>query len=332
LLRRLAELEEQLRANPGDREQALADLSQVEEGLRPKLDANAEGRQATLETLTAQLQALTEGQGDEEAGLSDAAEALESLAGRLGDMDAAQKENLAQALARLAAQAAQAGDSDLGQALATLAQAAQQDDSEAAVQAAQAAADALAQAESELSEQAELRRTLSQLRASRRAIAETGQSQALAQETGQSTGQGQGQGLGPGQGLGQGQGSGQPGGGGGTQADTLPPASGVGQADRPQGQGQPGTVADLEGQIFVPWERRQASGEELSITGQDTGQGEIQISQQQNPLPGATGQALVPYHAVYAEYLDAANQSIERSAIPPGLKDYVRAYFSQLEP
>lgn len=328
LLRRLAELEEQLRANPGDREEALADVSQVEESLRPKLDANAEGRQTTLETLTAQLQALTKGQSDEETSLSDAAEALENLAGKLAEMDVAEKENLAQALARLAAQAAQAGDSDLAQALATLAQAAQKGETEAAVQAAQAAADALAQAQNELSEQSALRRTLSQLQASRRAIAEAGQGQAVADEKGQSTGQGQGQG--PSQGLGQG--LGQLGGGGGTQADTLPPASSVGQADRPQGEGQPGTVTDLEGQIFVPWEHRQGSGDELSITGQDTGQGETQIGEQQNPLPGATGQALVPYHAVYHDYLDAANQSIERSAIPPGLKDYVRAYFSQLEP
>ena len=29
---------------------------------------------------------------------------------------------------------------------------------------------------------------------------------------------------------------------------------------------------------------------------------------------------------------DAANQAIEQSYIPPGMKDYIREYFSQLEP
>jgi hypothetical protein len=40
----------------------------------------------------------------------------------------------------------------------------------------------------------------------------------------------------------------------------------------------------------------------------------------------------MPYHEVYYEYLDAANQFIENSYIPSGLKDYVRDYFSNLEP
>ncbi len=40
----------------------------------------------------------------------------------------------------------------------------------------------------------------------------------------------------------------------------------------------------------------------------------------------------MPYHEVYYSYLDAANQTMERSHIPSGLQDYVREYFSQLEP
>jgi hypothetical protein len=56
------------------------------------------------------------------------------------------------------------------------------------------------------------------------------------------------------------------------------------------------------------------------------------VREQQDPLPGAAGQALLPYSQVYQEYLDAANQAMERSYVPPGLKDYVRDYFSQLEP
>jgi hypothetical protein len=91
-------------------------------------------------------------------------------------------------------------------------------------------------------------------------------------------------------------------------------------------------VGELDQQVYVPWERRPSSGEELTITGPDTGQGETQVREQVEPLPGAPGQALVPYHEVYYDYLDAANQTLERSYIPSGLKDYVRQYFSQLEP
>ncbi len=84
--------------------------------------------------------------------------------------------------------------------------------------------------------------------------------------------------------------------------------------------------------MFVPWERRQGQGEELNIPGQDTGQGETQVREGQNPLPGAAGPARVPYQEVFYDYLDTASQAIESSYIPSGLKDYVREYFSQLEP
>jgi hypothetical protein len=112
----------------------------------------------------------------------------------------------------------------------------------------------------------------------------------------------------------------------------MPPYTGQGQAARPQGAGQPATTGELDRQVYVPWERRQGGGAELSISGQDTGQGDTQVREQKDPLPGAAGEALVPYHQVYYDYLDAANQTMEQSYIPPGLKDYVRAYFSQLEP
>ena len=82
----------------------------------------------------------------------------------------------------------------------------------------------------------------------------------------------------------------------------------------------------------MPWERRQGSGDPLTVTGQDTGQGETQVREQKEPLPGAPGEALVPYHEVYYGYVNAAHQAMERSYVPSGLRDYVREYFSQLEP
>ena len=40
----------------------------------------------------------------------------------------------------------------------------------------------------------------------------------------------------------------------------------------------------------------------------------------------------MPYYEVYYEYLDAANQAMERTYVPPGLREYVREYFTRLEP
>jgi hypothetical protein len=326
LLRQLAELAKELRANRGDREEALADLSRAEDALRREFDPNVDARQAALEALNSQLQAMAQSQADEVAPVEDVAEALEQLAESLDEMEAGEREALTSSLAQMAARAAQGGDADLAQALAALAQAGQSGDSQAAGQAAQRAAEAFSQAQGELADQAALGRALSELQAGRQAIAQAGQGQALTQGQGQSQRQGQGQGQG------QGQSQGQPGGGGGTKADTLPPGSSVGRARRPQGEGRPGTTGEFEQGIYVPWERRPGDGEQLSIPGQDTGQGETQIRERENPLPGAPGQALVPYQQVYHEYLDAANQTMERSYIPPGLKGYVRDYFSQLEP
>jgi hypothetical protein len=70
----------------------------------------------------------------------------------------------------------------------------------------------------------------------------------------------------------------------------------------------------------------------VTLPGQDTGQGETEVRERTDPLPGSARQALVPYQEVYRSYVDAANQAIEQSYIPPALKEYVRAYFSELEP
>jgi hypothetical protein len=40
----------------------------------------------------------------------------------------------------------------------------------------------------------------------------------------------------------------------------------------------------------------------------------------------------MPYYEVFQSYLDSASQAIEQTYIPSGLKDYVREYFSNLEP
>jgi hypothetical protein len=336
LMRRLAELADQLRNNQGDLAEALADLSQVEEALRAQVDSQTALRQATLEALAAQLHALAQTESSQASDLSEMAETLNQLAEMMAQMDPAQREELAQSLAQMAARASQAGDSSLAQALASLAGAAQSGDAQAASQAAAQAGQAFSRAQSEFSDQASLQQALSGLQESRQALGRAGQGRnvASAGDQGQGDGDGDGNGNGDndGSGQGQGQGQGQPGGGGGTTADTLPPATSSGTAGRPQGDGQAGGVTDVGEQVYAPWEHRPNSGGQVFIPGQDTDQGDTQVRERPDPLPGTYNPVLMPYYDVYYTYVEAANQVIEQSYIPSGLKDYVREYFSNLEP
>ncbi len=51
------------------------------------------------------------------------------------------------------------------------------------------------------------------------------------------------------------------------------------------------------------------------------------------PLPAPeSGRANVPYREVYADYAAQAGAALEGSYIPLGMKQYVRDYFSSLEP
>lgn len=334
LLKQLAELAKQLKENPGNREQALADLSRLEENLRARLDAKAGQRQAALEAMAAQLQALAKAANPQVGDLQAAADAVKQLADQMQQMTPEERQALAQQLSQMAARAAQAGDSSLAQALTSLAQAAQSGNAQQAAQAASSAAQALNKARTDLANQAALNQALSQLANSRQAITQAGQ-QASAQ-LGQGQSQGQGSSQGQGQGLGQsGQGQGQgkqAGSGGGTNANQLPPARRTGAAGKPQGAGKDTGVSDPASQVYAPREKAPAGNNQISIPGQDTDQGQTQSTEQRDPISGVTNPALVPYNQVYQSYFDAANQAVEQSSIPQGLKDYVREYFTQLQP
>ena len=321
LLRKLEELAQKLRQNPGNQEQALADLSKLEETLRQKLDPNTEWRQAALDALTGRMQDLAEKKGwSNEA--SSLEQELEKMSEEWTNLSPSEQEALAKSLSQLAAQAAQAGDQNLAQALANLAQSLQAGESTGkpggdATTNIQAVMQAIAQTEKSLAAQRSLQQALAQLQASRQAIAQAVRNASRSQNPSQAQGPGQSQGA--------------PAGGGGTRADTLPPATGSGNAVQPRGQAQTVAAEKLNSQVYVPVEKIQGNAE-LFIEGQDTGQGETQVSQQKDSLPGASGQVLVPYHQVYYTYLNTANQAMERSLIPPALKDFVRQYFSQLQP
>lgn len=344
LERQLEQLAAQLRANPGDLEQALADLARMQQELAERRDPNAAAIQANLENLAQRLQNLAGLPADpQQEAASAASQALgilaEQLAQQASEMDPEQRQQAAAELGALSAQAALAGDQGLAQALSSLAQALQANNASAIQSSSAQVQQALAQTSQALSAQQALQQAAQQLQQSQQALAQAAQSAAQANaNSGQKPGQsgspgqnpGQGQNGAPGAQPGSSPGSGQVG-GGGSQANTLPPATSSGQAGRPQGN-RSGTTGQLDEQVYAPWIRPGSSGEELFIPGQDSNQGQTTSSEGSSPSAGAGAQALTSYYDVFYQYYNAANQAIQQGAVPASLADYVREYFSQLEP
>ena len=79
--------------------------------------------------------------------------------------------------------------------------------------------------------------------------------------------------------------------------------------------------------IFDP-ERIGAAGNASYVRGQ-SGEGPQETAVIDNPqtLPGN----LRPYQEVIGHYSKSARESLDRSLIPPGMKNLVRDYFSSLE-
>jgi hypothetical protein len=319
LLRQLREAIESLRNNPGDREQAMADLAKLEEALRHQLDPESAARRTALEGLAADLSALAAPisppsvppLGGAEGG-DEAARLLQELAEQAAEMSPAERENLADALAEAAARIA-GSDAALASALSQLAQGVRSGQSFS--QAAQSAADALRAASADASLQQALAQALGQAQGAANALAQVGQS---------------GQAQTPGQGQGQSPGQGPLGGGGGTTARTGPPGVRPGRAGDPTAPNKSFDVDELD-TVFAPWQQGQP-GDPDFLPGRQTDQGQETTRETTQPQPGASGAALVPYSEVFASYADAAVETMEREYVPSGLKEYVREYFTHLEP
>jgi len=113
------------------------------------------------------------------------------------------------------------------------------------------------------------------------------------------------------------QGEGQP---GGQQA-------GGGQQTQPGHHEDTGTGAPYD-DVYVPY-RLGEEGEGMEV-GREGGEG-VPVGDAPLPAPGG-GRVSVPYREVYADYAAQAGAALEGSYIPLGLKQYVRDYFSSLEP
>jgi hypothetical protein len=372
LLRALREAIDALRSNPGDLEQALADMAELEETLRSQLDPQSAARQAALEGLGADL-AEAAGSPDRDPLLEEMARLLQELAARAGEMSAEERAALAEALDEMAARVG-ASDPELATALGQMAQDVRQGTDPSAT--AQAAAQALSQAAAQTANQRAVGRALNRTQAAtsrlasagRRAVAQAGSGESQdggagegeGQGPGQPAGEGEGEGSGAGEGQGQGQGSsesegegggegegqgegqgqgqggqgqtpgqGTGGSGGGTTARTGPPDTRPGRAGRPTDPNKGYELSELDS-VYAPWQQGQPGSPDF-LPGRESGQGEETV-REEGPQAGSSAPALVPYSEVYASYGAAAAEALEREYVPAGLKDYVREYFTRLEP
>ena len=343
LQQELAALRENLRRNPGDQQAALADLSAAEARLQQQLDPNTDARRAALEQMARNLESLSGRQPSQRPSMGQAAQDLQQLAQQLSQMTEEQRQQLADQLDQQAAQMA-GSDQQTAQSLANAASALRSGNQQAAAQQLQQASQNVQQAQQDLANQQATQQSLSQMQNTRQQIAQAGASQpAGAQQGAQSQGAQQGaQSAGAQQAQSQGQQSqgqqsqGQrPGGGGGSNAPNLGQSqsnnSGNVNPDRPASQGQ-GQGHGSEGMVYQPFKPLGQSGTPDFVQGQQGQGGQSQSQQGQSTMPGASNPSVVPYEQIYPEYSRAASEALDRGYIPPHLKDFVRRYFSQLEP
>lgn len=311
--RLLSELAEKINSNPGDLDQALADLSSVEREIETFVNPNAAVQAANLKSLLEQLSSLSGSEPDPGEDLvSQVDKVLDDLLEKQEQLSASERSALSVSLAQMAAQASQSGNSQLAQSLSELSQAIQSGDQQALEGSSQRTAQAVAQSQRSLQAQSRLGEILSSLQSNRQALVQSGQLAAQGPPSPNSQGQVSG--------------------GGGTNAPVLPPGTSQGQATSPQGNKPFGGEDDLDTSGNTPREGSNYVGDELFIPGIDTGQGSTQVRPGENAAPGLPNPSLVPYEQAYYSYLNAAMQSLSQDYIPASLKNYVQQYFLLLEP
>jgi hypothetical protein len=86
--------------------------------------------------------------------------------------------------------------------------------------------------------------------------------------------------------------------------------------------------ADLTS-VFAPFDRIGKPGDPSYVAGTG-GDGQTQQGNQQGQ--GSNNGSIVPYQQVYGDFYQYALTTLDRSYVPISVKDYVRSYFSSLDP
>ncbi|MEO6295468.1 MAG: hypothetical protein ABIP01_00110 [Candidatus Limnocylindria bacterium] len=372
LERQLRELARQLREQGDDREATLARIGSVQEELSRLTDPQAAESDAALTQLarstsraaTDDPDANPDGEPEEAAqDLEELAEQTDALSPEEAAARAAELRRAAQAGSASQPQAARAL-AEAADALDAAARSGSEQDRQAAAEALERAADAVRQAESDRKVQRDVARAQSALQEGARQVARAGQPTATSSGQPGTSGQpgASGQPGSSGQPGNQPGSSGQPGSQPGSQPGTQPgnqpgtqpgsqpgtqpgtqPGSGGGTTVRriPGGglrtggfdgptSGNQGSETDDEGNVLSDFERFGRPGDPDFIAGSGGNGGTDQTGS--GTGVGFDNESVVPYASVFDLFNDYAQSALDRQQVPITLKDFVRDYFSRLEP
>ena len=102
-----------------------------------------------------------------------------------------------------------------------------------------------------------------------------------------------------------------------------------GRPGGPTNPNRPSQLGDDLGSVFAPFDRLGRPGDPSYVAGTG-GDGQTQQGNQQGQ--GSNNGSYVPYDSVYSDFYDYALTTLDRSYVPISVKDYVRDYFSSLDP
>ena len=106
-------------------------------------------------------------------------------------------------------------------------------------------------------------------------------------------------------------------------------ASSNGKPGGPTNPNRPSQLGEDLGSVFAPFDRLGKPGDPSYIAGTG-GDGQTQQGNQQGQ--GSNNGSYVPYQQVYGDFYRYALTTLDRSYVPISVKDYVRDYFSSLDP
>jgi hypothetical protein len=92
---------------------------------------------------------------------------------------------------------------------------------------------------------------------------------------------------------------------------------------------RPSELGGNLGSIFTDFDRLGRPGEPSFISG-NGGNGQTTQGNQQGP--GSNPGSYVPYSQVYTDFLNYAMTTLDRGYLPLSSRDFVRDYFSSLDP
>jgi len=329
ILQQLDETIARLQSGRLTQEQAVAELSQAQGRLQALADPQANRQQAGLARAAQDFGGIEPtkeladalARGDTQR----AADVLRSLTGTEGrPLTPEEMEQLARELHQ-AAQTLQGTNPDLARQMEQAAQAIDQGDVDAARQSLGQAAQTLDQTSQRIAASQAAQQAAQGAARGRQTVAQAGQAGQVASGQGaQIGGQGQGSTGQPGQvsgsgGAGRGADSGQ--GGQGGQAGPNP----IGTDNAPGDGG----LTEWE-PVYAPSRLGGRGGPSMGLPGQPNPQGPV-IGLGPIASP-ESGQSLVPYSSVYADYAQQAGVALDSGKVPLGYRGYVKQYFSSLEP